>query len=113
MAAVDETRADIQHAARTAAQAWLARTDGLLLPILDRAPWPNGTPGSDGRLAGLVCSLASFAGQPSVVVPTVQDSLPVGVQLLGGAGNDEALLDLLELIRPASPASPCLASSAG
>lgn len=113
LAAVDEARAEIQNAARTAARAWRARTDGLLLPILDRGPWPNGTPGSDGRLAGLVCSVANFAGQPAVVIPTVQKGLPVGVQLLGGAGNDEALLDLLQLIRPAVPASPYLASTTG
>ena len=99
--------AALGEAARVAA-GWAGGFDALLLPILDVPPWPIGTSGPDGRLAGLVCSLANFSGQPAVVVPTVRDGLPVGVQIQAPAGHDLALLDLLQSIRPVAPQSPYL-----
>ncbi len=104
---VSAARAAVGDAAR-AASAWTDRLDALLLPILDVPPWLNGTSGPDGALGGLFCSLANFSGQPSVAVPTVQNGLPVGVQLQAAVGRDLALLDLLQHIRPVAPRSPHL-----
>lgn len=106
---IAEARSALRAAARVAAS-WTDRFDALLLPILDVLPWQNGTPGPDGLLAGLMCSLANFTGQPSVAIPMVQGGLPVGVQLQGPVGYDEALIDVLETIRPEAPRSPYLAS---
>ncbi|MFV0260311.1 MAG: amidase [Acidimicrobiales bacterium] len=107
-----EADAAVRAAAAVAAE-WTARFDALLLPVLDRPPWPNGTPASDGRLGGIVNSLANFAGQPSLVIPTVQQGLPVGVQLQGPVGADEALLAVADLIRPTSPRPRSAPTAAG
>ena len=96
--------------AARAAASWSNHFDALLLPILDVVPWQNGTPSPSGPLAGLVCSLANIAGQPSTVIPTVQQGLPVGVQLQAPFGHDEALIDALHAVRPTAPPSPYLNS---
>lgn len=96
-----------QNRVRLAAQeaaGWTDEVDVLLLPILNVMPWPLGEPEPDGLLAGLVCSLANFTGQPSVAIPTVQGGLPVGVQLQGQSGRDEELLDLAAVVRSSAPA---------
>ena len=103
--AIHDAHAAFSEAARTAAS-WTRRFDALLLPILDLVPWPNGNPGSSSQLGGLICSLANMSGQPSTVIPTVQQGLPVGVQLQASLGHDEALIDLLSAIRPTAPPSP-------
>lgn len=95
------------EAAQVAAS-WADGFDALLLPILEVPPWPNGTAGPTGHLGGLVCSLANFSGQPSAVIPSVGHGLPIGVQLQAPLGHDEALLDVLEAVRPMAPASPLL-----
>jgi Asp-tRNA(Asn)/Glu-tRNA(Gln) amidotransferase A subunit family amidase len=61
-------------------------------------------------LAGLICSLANFAGQPAVTIPTVQGAVPVGVQLQGPAWSDEALLDVVASGWPVAPSSPAMAA---
>lgn len=93
-------------AARVAAASWTNHFDALLMPILDVVPWQNGTAGPSSQFGGLVCSFANLSGQPSTVIPTVQQGLPVGVQLQGPLGQDEALIDLLHVIRPTAPSSP-------
>lgn len=107
--ALNDAREALRNAAQTATS-WADRFDALLLPILDVLPWHNGTPGSDGLLGGLICSLANFSGQPSIPIPTVHKGLPVGVQLQAATGHDEALIDLLQTIRPTSPPSPHLSA---
>lgn len=102
---IESAREAIRAAAEEAAQ-WTRTLDALLLPILDVVPWPIGGPGPDGQLAGLLCSLANFSGQPSVAIPTVQRGLPVGVQLEGHHGSDEQLLDVVSAIRPTAPRPP-------
>jgi amidase len=102
---VADAHAVVLEAARAAAS-WTARADALLLPILSGGPWPNGTPGPDGLLGGVMCSFANFSGQPSIAVPTVHDGLPLGIQLQGSQGHDEALIDVLNSIRPLAPLSP-------
>ncbi|MFV0524801.1 MAG: amidase [Acidimicrobiales bacterium] len=101
-AAAAGAEAAIAYAATRAAR-WTDRFDALLLPVLDQPAWPNGSPGSDGRLGGIVNSLANFSGQPSIVIPTVHGGLPVGVQLQGPVGADEALLAVANLVRPTAP----------
>ncbi|MDH5520229.1 MAG: amidase, partial [Acidimicrobiia bacterium] len=103
--AIHDAHAAFTEAAHTAAS-WTRRFDALLLPILDVVPWPNGTPDPSSQLGGLICSLANMSGQPSTVIPTVQQGLPVGVQLQAPLGHDEALIDLLDAIRPTAPPSP-------
>lgn len=100
--AVANARIAFSEAAQ-AATSWTDRFDAVLLPILDVVPWRNGTSGPNSRLGGLVCSLANFSGQPSMVIPTEQQGLPVGVQLQAPVGHDEVLLDLLHTIRPVAP----------
>lgn len=95
-------RTAVESAALAAAR-WADEFDALLLPVLDTPPWLIGSAEPDGLLAGLVCSLANFSGQPAVAVPTVQQGMPVGVQLQGTAASDESLLDLLGVIRPIAP----------
>lgn len=103
--AVTDAERVFREAARSAAS-WANRFDAVLLPIFDRVPWPNGTSGPKSSLAGIMVSLANFSGQPSMVIPTVQQGLPVGVQLQASVGGDEALLRLLEDVRPIAPSSP-------
>ncbi|MDH3299249.1 MAG: amidase family protein [Acidimicrobiia bacterium] len=100
--AVANARRAFSEAAQ-AATSWTDRFDAVLLPILDVVPWPNGTPGPNSHLGGVVCSLANFSGQPSTVIPTVHRGLPVGVQLQAPVGHDEVLIDLLRTIRPFAP----------
>lgn len=92
--------------AATEARRWVAEADALLLPILSVVPWRIGQSEPDGLLAGLVCSLANFSGQPSVAIPTIQNGVPVGVQLQGPQGSDETLLAIAAHVRPTSPTPP-------
>lgn len=62
--------------AAAVANAWTGSVDALLLPILDVPPWPIGTPGPDGALAGLLCSLANLTGQPTAPTPTSRATSP-------------------------------------
>ncbi|NNE96307.1 MAG: amidase [Acidimicrobiales bacterium] len=107
--AVHEASAAFSDAARVAAS-WTGQFDALLLPILDVVPWQNGSPNPSSQLGGLVCSFANLSGQPSAVIPTVQNGLPVGVQLQAASGHDEALLNLLHTVRPTAPQSPYMSS---
>ena len=57
--------------------------------------------------AARVSCLASLAGLPAVVIPAAPGrALPVGLSIIGPAGTDPALLELLELpaLRPSGPA---------
>lgn len=103
--AIHEAHAALTRAARVAAS-WTRLFDALLLPILDVVPWRNGTPNPTSELGGLLCSLANLSGQPSTVIPTVHQGLPVGVQLQAPLGHDEALIELLQAISPTAPPSP-------
>jgi amidase len=107
-AQVERARHRIREAALVAAR-WAGEVDALLLPILACPPWPIGQPPPDTMLAGLLSSLANFTGQPAVAVPTVQEGVPVGVQLQGRQSSDEQLLAILARCRPVAPASPEMA----
>jgi Asp-tRNA(Asn)/Glu-tRNA(Gln) amidotransferase A subunit family amidase len=49
------------------------------------------------RRATLACTvLASACGLPSVVVPARRDGAPVGLAIVGGAGEDHALLEAVD-----------------
>ncbi len=101
-----ESRQRVNDAAGAAARAWTSQADALLLPTFTVMPWPVGQPHPDGSLAGLICSLANFSGQPSAAIPTVQGGVPLGVQLQGSHGTDELLLDIVASVRSDAPTPP-------
>jgi aspartyl-tRNA(Asn)/glutamyl-tRNA(Gln) amidotransferase subunit A len=81
-----------------------ARLDALALPTvpitatpatLDRVPF-GGRNRSVESLQGRFAAPAGLTGQPAVSVPCGQDAdgMPIGLQLLGRAGRDSALLAL-------------------
>ena len=96
---VVQTALDRLEAGAADASRWRADVDALLLPIMEVEPWSVGTPSPDIPLGGLLCSLASFTGQPAAAIPTFQGDIPIGVQLVGGHGTDERLLDVVSVVR--------------
>jgi amidase len=60
-----------------------ATVGGLVVPVFALSSW---------------CAVAGVAGLPAVSMPVGRtgDGLPVGMQVLGRSGSDEALLDLVE-----------------
>jgi amidase len=81
---------------------WWERFDLLVTPTTFQPAWPLG---SEAGLVQMGTLLAPFSlsGQPSLSLPLhwTQDSLPVGVQLVGKAGTDEMLLQLAEQLQVA------------
>jgi Asp-tRNA(Asn)/Glu-tRNA(Gln) amidotransferase A subunit family amidase len=81
-------------AAFAATPGWWEQRELLVCPVTLDPAWPIGDP-ADSH-CGMFCLPFSFTGQPAVVVPSgvFHDGVPVGVQLVGRAGSDEALLAL-------------------
>lgn len=94
---------DQVHRAAAEAARWTSEADALLLPIFTVAPWPVGEPVPDASVAGLICSLSNYSGQPAVAIPTVQRGVPIGVQLQGSHGADEELLQVAASVRSSAP----------
>ena len=89
------------HAARLAmiagATAWLASFDALVVPPAP-GPAPSGL-GTTGDPS--CCTLASLLGFPAITLPIAltAERLPLGLQLVGIAGDDDALLAVAALVR--------------
>jgi len=87
------------HAALSAA---LARCDVIVAPVAPNLPerhgttsvtWPDGSLEPALEASARLCLPASFAGLPAMSVPCgVVDGLPVGMQLIGAAGDERTLL---------------------
>lgn len=93
-------RAAIDEAIRPLAGWWDDR-DLLVTPATFEAGWPlGGQPGL--RQCGTLAAPFSLTGQPSIVVPVPDGPgrAPVGVQIVGRHGADEALLQLATELQP-------------
>ncbi|WP_181160196.1 amidase [Sandaracinobacter neustonicus] len=91
------TRAQGQKAIEAAAtelRAQLQLADAILIPVTPGPAFAHGTHGPV-TLADFT-ALANFAGLPALALPAgwTSHGLPVGVQLIGRAGEDESLLAL-------------------
>jgi Asp-tRNA(Asn)/Glu-tRNA(Gln) amidotransferase A subunit family amidase len=107
--AAGRTRADVEAAQRAIDEvlvpltAWWDAHDLLVTPATFQPAWPlGGRPGP--RELGTLAAPFSLTGQPALAVPMPVPAgagagvgaggLPVGVQIVGRRGADEALLDL-------------------
>jgi Asp-tRNA(Asn)/Glu-tRNA(Gln) amidotransferase A subunit family amidase len=80
---------------------WWDDHDLLVTPATFTAGWPlGGRPGL--QECGTLAAPFSLTGQPSIVVPVPDgtDQAPVGVQIVGRHGSDEALLQLANTLQP-------------
>jgi aspartyl-tRNA(Asn)/glutamyl-tRNA(Gln) amidotransferase subunit A len=89
------------------------RVDVIALPSAAALPWPKADaypPVIDGRPVGprghaVYTGWVNAAGLPALAVPCEPSSegLPIGMQLVGGYGRDDLLLDLGEAFEAAQP----------
>jgi Asp-tRNA(Asn)/Glu-tRNA(Gln) amidotransferase A subunit family amidase len=83
-----------------------ARIDVLVLPTVSHGPYRIGETerASDADL----CSFASLAGCPAVSLPmgTLENGMPIGLQLVGAPGSDLRLLELAEVCASRLDAAP-------
>jgi aspartyl-tRNA(Asn)/glutamyl-tRNA(Gln) amidotransferase subunit A len=80
--------------------------DFLILPTAAALPWPRTDAGPriiDGQAAGprasaIYTTFVNVAGLPGISVPFAEsaDGLPIGMQIVGPAGSDRALIDIAE-----------------
>lgn len=80
------------------------RADVVVMPSVAALPWPAGEaypPRIDGRDVGprghaIYTGWVNAAGLPALAMPSAPSSqgLPIGIQLIGSYGSDDALLDL-------------------
>jgi amidase len=82
--------------------AWWDEFDLLVTPVTLEPAWLLGEPAAPKT--GMFCAPFSFTGQPALVVPSTptDEGLPVGVQIVGGVGADELLLQLGERLQEAT-----------
>ncbi len=96
-------------------QKLFAGADVVLMPVLATTPPPVGAfdlSGADptshfAQMEGFApnATLANVAGLPALALPFgLSDGLPLGVQLIGPRGGDDAVLDLGALIEARAPA---------
>ena len=88
-------------------------TDLILLPSAAALPWPAGDaypPSIDGQPVGprghaIYTGWVNAAGLPGLALPAApsRDGLPIGIQLVGAYGDDDALLALGEQVEAAAP----------
>ena len=105
------------HADRMLDQAMLTarhlfeQIDVLVLPTVSHGPYRIGETERAGDAD--LCSFASLAGCPAISLPmgTLENGMPVGLQLVGAPGSDLRLLELAEVCASrldAEPAYPVL-----
>lgn len=74
------------------------RVDGLLLPVFPTQAFAHGAAEMDQfqqKLADRFTTTANLAAVPALAIPSsVEDGLPVGVQLMGAAFSEDRLLNL-------------------
>ena len=89
------------------------RFDVIVMPSTAALPWPAGEayPTSiDGQAVGprghaIYTGWVNAAGLPGLALPTAPsaEGLPIGLQLIGAYGSDDALLDLGEVYEAVAP----------
>jgi len=89
------------------------RVDVVVMPAAAALPWPAHEaypPVIDGREVGprghaAYTGWVNAAGLPGLAVPAEPSSegLPIGIQLIGGYGRDEMLLDLGQAYETSAP----------
>ena len=101
-AAVNAAEARIT-AATVPVTSWWDDHDLLVTPTTFQPAWPLGGSPGPAEMGSLLAPF-SLTGQPSLSLPLHRtgDGLPVGVQLVGRHGADEALLALAEALQSAS-----------
>ena len=92
-AAVAEGEARVDEAAASL-RAVLLAADAILLPATPQPAFPHAGPAPVSQAD--FTALANIAGLPALALPSgwTRDGLPVGVQLVGRAGEEARLLDL-------------------
>lgn len=82
------------HGAATLVRGLCTGIDALLLPTAPQAAFPHGrcVPQDQADF----CVLANIAGLPAISIPwgVDGDGLPLGLQVVGAAGQDERVLDI-------------------
>jgi len=105
--AVDYARADRElDRAVVKGRALFADVDVLVLPTMAYGPYAIG---EDERAGDAdLTSFASLAGCPAISLPmgTLDDGLPIGMQLVGAPGSDLRLLELAEVCAARLDAAP-------
>lgn len=82
--------------------------DAILMPASAAHPWPA-TESHPGRIDGqevgprghaVYTGWVNAAGLPALAFPAVSEALPIGMQLIGAAGSERALMDIAEPVIP-------------
>lgn len=85
----------------------LRQCDAILMPVFPTRAFGRGEQGLSAfaqKAADVFTCCANLAGLPALAFPTgVVDGLPVGVQLVGNAFHEDALLDIAEGYEAAHP----------
>jgi Asp-tRNA(Asn)/Glu-tRNA(Gln) amidotransferase A subunit family amidase len=83
-----------------------AKIDVLVLPTISHGPYRIGETERAGDSD--LCSFASLAGCPAVSLPmgTLENGMPIGLQLVGAPGSDLRLLELAEVCASRLDAAP-------
>ena len=82
------------HAAALQVRALFDGIDALLLPATPQAAFAHGTPAPATQAD--FCVLANIAGLPAISIPWGSDhaGMPLGVQIIGAAGQDARVLEI-------------------
>ncbi len=105
--AVDYAAADrLLDSAVLKARHLFEQIDVLVLPTVSQGPYRIGE--TERANDADLCSFASVAGCPAVTLPmgTLENGLPVGLQLVGAPGSDLRLLELAEVCASRLDAAP-------
>ena len=94
---------------------WDDGWDVLVTPTNRQPAWPLGS-GKGALDAGVFPPPFSFSGQPAMSLPIAQsvNGLPIGIQLVGGLGREDALFNVASQLEEALPWAdrwPALAGS--
>ena len=98
---------------RRASAALFERVDWIVMPSAAALPWPAGDAFPtriDGQEVGprghaIYTGWVNAAGLPGLALPAAPsaEGLPIGIQIIGAYGSDDALLDLGERYEAAAP----------
>jgi aspartyl-tRNA(Asn)/glutamyl-tRNA(Gln) amidotransferase subunit A len=95
----------IRATIRQALDTQLGEFDAILMPVFPTRAFRHGAlPAPTQKAADLYSCIANLAGLPALAFPvSIEDGLPVGMQLMGRAWGEGALLDIAEAYEQAYP----------